>query len=119
MKYVHVYVLFLLSVLHTSCGQNQTNSPKEKTGSETKDTVTAEWPKNNMVSKIKKGGNGAILMVSDSGVFRYDGKLFTNLTSKVGSQRFFDVLEDRRGNIWFTANDGVYYHDGKSFQHFT
>jgi ligand-binding sensor domain-containing protein len=61
------------------------------------------------------------LLVSDSGVFRYDGRSFTNLTSKAGSHRFSDVLEDRRGNIWFTTNDGVYYYDGKSphFQHLT
>ena len=39
MKYIHVYALFLMSVFHTSCGQNQTNyqkkisSPKPKTQS--------------------------------------------------------------------------------------
>ncbi|WP_449437675.1 two-component regulator propeller domain-containing protein [Pedobacter steynii] len=53
-------------------------------------------------------------------VFRYDGKSFTNLTSKIGSHRFWDVLEDRRGDIWFTSTDsGVYYYNGKSIQHFT
>ena len=29
MKYIHVYTLFLVFVFHTSCGQNQTNAPKE------------------------------------------------------------------------------------------
>jgi ligand-binding sensor domain-containing protein len=119
MKYIHVYALFLLSVLHTSCGQNQTNTPKDNSRPETKDTVTAEWPKNNLVTKIKKGRNGNILLASESGVFRYNGQSFIDLTSKVGPHKFFDVLEDRRGNIWFTTNDGVYSYDGKSFQHFT
>ena len=53
-------------------------------------------------------------------VFRYDGKSFTNLTSKAGPHRFWDVLEDRRGNSWFVSTDsGAFYYNGKSFQQFT
>ena len=40
MKYSLIYVIFLLSVFHTSCGQNQTNSPKDNIKPQTKDTVT-------------------------------------------------------------------------------
>src|SRR5581483_12199121 len=47
----------------------------------------------------------------------------TNLTNKIISSRFssfWDVLEDRKGNLWFgTRDSGVYYYNGKSFQHFT
>jgi ligand-binding sensor domain-containing protein len=119
MKHIQVYTLLLMSVFVTSCEQNQTTAVKESIKSETKDTVSPLWPKNNKVNKIKKGRNGNILAVSDSGVFRYDGKLFTDLTSKLGSHRFSDALEDLHGNIWFTAADGVYSYNGKSFQHFT
>ncbi len=78
-----------------------------------------------MARNIKKGRNGTILIAglnnaSFGDVFRYDGKSFTNLTSKIGQHRFQDVLEDRRGNIWFASTDsGVYYDNGKSTQHFT
>lgn len=86
-----------------------------------------------MVRTIKKGRNGTILIAGPNNasfgdVFRYDGKSFTNLTSKIGSHRFWDVLEDRRGNTWFTSTDsGVYYDNtsaplsagSKSIQHFT
>jgi hypothetical protein len=41
MKYVHVYAFFLMPFFHTSCGQNQTNVPKDNIKSETKDTVTS------------------------------------------------------------------------------
>jgi len=41
MKYIHVYALFLVFVFHTSCRQNQTNSPKDNIKSETKDKVTS------------------------------------------------------------------------------
>ena len=120
MNYSRVYVLLLLSVFLTSCGQNQTNVPQDNIKSEIKDIGP-----NIMVRAIKKGRNGTILIagpnnLSFGDVFRYDGKSFTNLTSKIGQHRFWDVLEDRRGNIWFTSTDsGVYYDNGKSIQHFT
>jgi ligand-binding sensor domain-containing protein len=76
-----------------------------------------------MVRNVKQARNGDILIASYLGVFRYDGTSFTNLTSKISSPRFssfWDVLEDRKGNLWFASKDsGVYYYNGKSFQHFT
>ena len=59
-------------------------------------------------------------MAAFDGIFRYDGKSVTNVTSNVSSARFFSVLEDRKGNLWFgSIGSGVYYYDGKSFQNFT
>lgn len=132
-KLLHLYAL-LMSVFLTSCGQNQTNVPKDNIKFEIKDIGP-----NIMVRNLKKGNNGTILIAGPNNssfgdVFRYDprlpdgqGKSFTNLTSKLGSHRFWDVLEDRRGNLWFTTTDsGVYYYPsaplravGKSIQHFT
>lgn len=40
-KLVKLFVLFLMSFFHTSCGQNQPNSPKEKIKSETKNVSTS------------------------------------------------------------------------------
>jgi polyisoprenoid-binding protein YceI len=120
-KYFSVYTLFLMLVFLTSCGgQNKPDLPKDNIKSEIKDIGP-----NIMVRNIKKGRNGTILIAGPNNssfgdVFRYDGKSFTNLTSKIGSHQFWDVLEDRRGNIWFTSIDsGVYYYNGKSIQHFT
>ncbi|RPE08751.1 histidine kinase [Chitinophaga lutea] len=120
MKYIRLNTLFWMFVFHTSCGQNQTAIKKNVIKSETKDTVTSYGP-NAMVRKVKQDGNGNILIAASwDGVFRYDGKSFTNLTSKVGSHRFWDVLEDRRGILWFASTDsGVYNYNGKTFQHFT
>ena len=121
MKYAHVYALLLLSVFCTSCGgQNQTNPPKDNIKSETKDTVTSNWPGDTVI-QIRKGSNGTILIASKKGVCRYDGKSFINLTNKLGSHGFNDALEDRKGDIWFATSDsaGVYCYNGKSFQHFT
>jgi ligand-binding sensor domain-containing protein len=104
----------------SSKGQSQTNSPKNNIKPETRDTVTSNWP-GDTVLQIRKGSNGTILIASKKGVFRYDGKSFTNLTSKLGSHRFNDALQDRKGDFWFATSDsaGVYYYNGKSFKHFT
>jgi len=127
MKYAHVYALFLMLVFHTSCGQNQTNEPQDnrKVGyseSQLKEADTTKVPMS-MVRNVKQARNGDILIASYLGVFRYDGTSFTNLTSKIISARFasfWDVLEDRKGNLWFASKDsGVYCYNGKSFQHFT
>ncbi|MFI5139785.1 MAG: two-component regulator propeller domain-containing protein [Sphingobacteriales bacterium] len=59
-------------------------------------------------------------MAAFDGIFRYDGKSFTNITSKVSSARFFSVLEDKKGNLWFgSIGSGVYRYDGKLFRSFT
>lgn len=130
MKYIHVYTLFLMSFFLTSCGQNQTNIPQDiiKSSRENysdsvyKTAVTSKVPIS-MVRHVRQARNGDILIASYLGVFRYDGTSFTNLTSKISSPRFssfWDVLEDRKGNLWFATKDsGVYYYNGKSFQHFT
>jgi ligand-binding sensor domain-containing protein len=120
MKYTHLYALFLMIVFHTSCAQKQTEPHQDIINYNLKDTVTSYGPKT-MVRNVKQGRNGSILITaSRAGIFRYDGKTFTNLTSKIGSRRYWDVLEDRRGNLWFASTDsGVYRYNGKSFQHFT
>jgi ligand-binding sensor domain-containing protein len=115
-------------VCHTSCEQKQTNPPQDKfsrehnghSQSQLKELATSEVLLS-QVRHIKQARNGDILIAANgSGAFRYDGKSFTNLTSKIGSHRFWDVLEDRRGNLWFASLDsGVYYYNGKTFQHFT
>jgi len=120
MKYVHVYAFCLMSVFHSSCGQNQAELPKDiinKSG--TKDPVSSYGP-NSMVRHVRQASNGDILIASYTGVWRYDGKLFTNITSPIKSPSFWDVLEDRKGDLWFASKDsGVYYYNGRFFQHFT
>ncbi|RZJ75008.1 MAG: histidine kinase, partial [Flavobacterium sp.] len=77
-------------------------------------------PPNSIVRTIRQDKKGNIWMASWEGVFKYDGKLFTNVISKVSQARFFSILEDRKGNFWFAAiGSGVYYYDGKSFKRFT
>ena len=136
--------LLFLFIFCASCGQNQTNLPQDNiksssanySESQLKEADTSRVPVS-MVRNVKQARNGDILIASFLGVFRYDGTSFTNLTSEISPPRvssFWDVLEDRKGNLWFATKDsGVYYYPstplwagGKSlpvgqagFQHFT
>src|SRR5688572_13514939 len=118
MKYT--YALFFLFIFFTSCkGQNKTDLPTDSIESKTTDTITSTGPKT-VTRTIKQDRNGNIWIAAFDGIFRYDGKSFTNITSHVSSARFFSVLEDRKGNMWFgSIGSGVYSYDGKSFQNFT
>lgn len=125
MKYLQVYSLFLLFVFCTSCGgQNKTDLPKENIKAEIKDSVSPYGP-TRMVRNVKQARNGDILIASYTGVWRYrggQGASFTNITSRIASPSFWDVLEDRKGNLWFATRDSGYYllpAGQTTFQHIT
>ncbi|MEM8967352.1 MAG: two-component regulator propeller domain-containing protein [Bacteroidota bacterium] len=119
MRYLPVYAL-LMFALYTPCkGQNKTEQLTGSIKSETKGVITSYGP-NSITRTIIQDRKGNIWLATFQGVFRYDGKSFTNIISEVSSARFFSALEDSKGNLWFgSIGSGVYYYDGKSFQNFT
>lgn len=129
-------LLFVL-IICTSCKeQNKADLPKEQirqhrsglSESQLKEAANSPVPMS-MVRNVRKAKNGDILIASYVGVYRYDGKSFTNLTRTIAWPTFWDVLEDRKGNLWFASQDsGVYYQPAgqtslptgqAGFQHFT
>jgi ligand-binding sensor domain-containing protein len=117
--FVKLFALFSMAVFLSSCKQKQPYAPPDIFRSETKDSVSSYGP-TRMVRNVKQARNGDILIASYTGVWRYNGKLFTNITSAISSPSFWDVLEDRKGNLWFgTKDSGVYCYNGKSFLHYT
>ena len=126
MKHLPVYALLML-VFCTPCkGQDKTDLLKVDINSETEAVITSHGPIT-ITREIEQDRSGNIWFATFQGVFRYDarlpdgqGKDFTNIISEVSSARFFSVLEDRKGNLWFgSIGSGVYYYDSKSFQNFT
>lgn len=123
-KYVHL-LAWLALVSGTCCHrQNAANAQKEMAKPDNAAITSPHGPER-ITRNIIQDRKGNIWMAAFDGIFRYDGKEFTNVTSKVSSARFFSVLEDRKGNFWFgTIGSGVYYYDPKqpeekAFQHFT
>lgn len=130
MKYIFLFTLLLMSLFYTSCKQNKAKVPEDNTRhtsanfteSQLKEAETSRVPVS-MVRNVMQARNGDIFIASYLGVFRYNGTAFTNITSPVIATRsssFWDVLEDRNGNLWFgTKDSGVYCYNGRAFQHFT
>lgn len=122
MKYIPG--LLFIFILSTSCGQNQTSLQEQNngslrsgfSGSQLKEAIASKVPVS-MVRNVRQAKNGDILIASYLGVFRYDGTSlptgqagFTNMTNTIEWPTFWDVLEDRKGNIWLASQDsGVYF----------
>jgi ligand-binding sensor domain-containing protein len=119
-----IYSLLLVLFFLTSCnGQTNKLSQTDKL-SELKSSLTGQ-PKltktqgSSQYSTVscglqdKKGnlwfGTGA------EGVYKYDGKLFTQFTVKDGLSNncVWSMMEDKTGNIWFGTTDGICCYDGK------
>lgn len=75
-----------------------------------------------------KAGNIWLGGRTNEGVFRYDGKSVTNLTTgelfqdgpKPKAHKWaWPQLQDKNGNLWFSNWGGAYRYDGKSFTGFT
>jgi ligand-binding sensor domain-containing protein len=78
-------------------------------------------PASDIVSAALKDKKGNIwFAASGRGVYRYDGKSFTNFTEKDGlsSNVVSCIYEDNTGKLWFGTNAGVCYYDGKTFSIF-
>ncbi|MDN3671791.1 two-component regulator propeller domain-containing protein [Flavobacterium branchiarum] len=118
-RYLQIHILLLMLFLYTSCQQKRIEGEKIIINSETKRVITPdELP--SLSRNIIQDRKGNIWIATFTGVFRYDGNSFTNITSKVIPFRFFSILEDKKGNFWFgSIGSGAYYYDGKSFQNFT
>ena len=114
MKYTGIYALFLVFIFCNYCeGQNKTDLPTGNAKSQTEGTTTLHGP-GTSVRTIRQDRKGNIWLASNEGIIRYNGKSFTNITGKVSSDRFFSVLEDKKGNFWFgTYGSGIYYYDAR------
>ncbi len=113
-------------VFFTSCnGQVNTNLSKENA------TVSAGQPKliktlgsqhgDNVQCSLQDRKGNLWFATTSNGIYRYNGKSFTNFTTKDGlnSNSIFSILEDKNGNIWFGTDKGLSHYDGKTFTYFS
>lgn len=113
-----------VSIFITSCyGQVKTNSPKQNA------TISSGLPKliktqgsgygHNVHGSLQDSKGNLWFATTAEGVYRYDGKSFTNFTTKDGlnSNSILSILEDKNGDIWFGTNSGLSRFDGKTFSH--
>ena len=124
-KYKHILNILVIVFIATSCnGQTKTLTPTDKQG-ETKTTPIGQ-PKlintqgttssDNVHCSLQDSAGNLWFGTAGSGVYRYDGKLFFNYTTKDGlsNNNVWSILEDKSGNIWFGTTDGICRYDGKN-----
>ena len=120
-----IFSLLLLLIFFTSCnGQTKTEQAKETvveqlsfTSKNPKLTQTQGTTEHQNVHCILQDKHGNIWFgTTGEGVYRYDGKEFTQFTVQDGlsNNKVWSILEDKLGNIWFGTDDGVTRFDGKT-----
>ncbi|MCR9017060.1 ligand-binding sensor domain-containing protein [Aquiflexum gelatinilyticum] len=119
-NYFRLFSGFVMVVCYTSCGpQNRTELATNELKPESKYFINSDSP-SSIVRNIEQDRIGSIWIASWEGVFLSDGSSFTNFTNTVSSARFFSVLEDSKGNMWFgSIGSGVFRYDGKRIKNFT
>jgi ligand-binding sensor domain-containing protein len=121
-KTVTFFTTLLVTMFLSSCnGQVKKAIPKQET------TISVVQPKliksqnsneSNNVHSIIQDKEGFIwFATTGDGVYRYDGKTFTNFTTKDGlnSNCVLSMLQDHSGNIWLGTDNGLSRFDGKTF----
>jgi len=125
MTLIQLYCLTILLAFFNSCnGQVKTQTPSNN-HSEAK-TTPVEQPKliksqgsqanGNVHCSLEDKAGNLWFGTTGSGVYRYDGKLFFNYTTKDGliNNNVWSIMEDKSGNIWFGTTDGICRYDGKN-----
>ena len=115
--------LLWVTMFFTSCnGQVKKYLPKENATVFTAQTklikTQGSTNKGNSVHRSLQDRKWNLWFATTSeGVYRYDGKSFTNFTTKNGlnSNATYSILEDKKGNIWIGTDSGLSHYDGKNF----
>jgi ligand-binding sensor domain-containing protein len=119
-----IFSLLWVSIFITSCsGQisiNQTANDiisTNKTEQHPKIVLTLGTQFENVGCQLLDKDGNLWFIISGEGVFRYDGKSFTNFTTKNGlcSNNVGSIIQDRVGNILLGTKSGICTYDGNSF----
>lgn len=123
-----IFFLLLVFMFFISCnGQTSTNQTANNTNSTPKKeqhpkivrTLGTEY-ENVGCQLLDKDGN-LWFSISGEGAYRYDGKSFTNFTTKNGlcNNNVGSIIQDRAGNILLGTNSGICKYDGNKFSKYS
>ncbi len=119
---IQTFTLLIILCLFTSCnGQVKTEVHKENIAK----NISSKIPKPRGLNKDADIGFGIHDKEGNiwfgtygEGVFKFDGKTFTNYTMNEGlnSNTIYSIVEDKEGNIWVGTNKGLNHFNGHTFQ---
>ncbi len=120
--YSHIPLLTLLFIFISSCNaQNQPSSSVQARLDFSKVRGQYDSIYGNVHCGMQDRAGNMWFGTTGAGVIRYDGKTFTNYTTRDGlSDNFVDcIMEDKDGKIWLGTDKGACIYDGKSFTPFS
>lgn len=112
---LNFFSILWMSFVFTACnGQVNTNMPKENKNQQPKMIRTQGVMSGNVGCELQDKAGNIWFSTSGEGVYRFDGKSFTNFTTKDGltSNDVSAIIQDRKGNILFGTNSGICKYDG-------
>ena len=119
------HLLLSLLFVVTSCnGQVKTDLTNENTNQQT--PIEGNQPKivgtqgvtsGNITCELEDRDGNLWFSTGGEGVYRFDGKSFTNFTSKDGlfNNTSTTIIQDKSGHILIGTNAGICKYDGKIF----
>lgn len=120
-----IFSLLLVFVFFTGNGQTTSKQPDETvleklsfTSKNIRLTKTQGSGEYHQVCCSLRDKSGNIWFgTTGEGVYRYDGKVFTQFTKKDGlcGNGIFFILQDKSGDIWFGSKEAISRFDGKRF----
>ncbi len=119
-------IFFALIVVFMSCNvQVKKKVPEEKTSesnvilTEQAKLIKTQGSKSgdNVHCSIQDKAGNLWFGTTSEGVYKYDGKVFTQFTESNGliSNTVHHILEDKEGKIWIATSSGICVYDGKTF----
>lgn len=119
-------VFLALTLGVTVChGQVKTNLPNDngsaskiiKNGQPKLIKTQGSQPSDNVNCSLQDKAGNLWFGTTGEGVYRYDGKLFSQFTMTDGlnSNSVYCILEDKTGKIWIGTVGGICLYDGKTF----
>ncbi|MGB0390501.1 MAG: ligand-binding sensor domain-containing protein [Salibacteraceae bacterium] len=103
-------------IIYSCNGQNNTKSQVEN---EIKNIEPYEYNSGDVVTKGFSDKEGNMwFSTTQEGIFKYDGKSFTNYTVEDGlcGNQVWTILEDKDGLMWFGTESGLCKFNGKIFE---
>jgi ligand-binding sensor domain-containing protein len=96
---------------------NRLNEAKKTTVGQPKMIRTQGMVSGNVGCELQDKAGNLWFSTGGEGVYRFNGKSFTNFTTKDGlsNNEVRAIIEDKAGNILFGTKSGICKYDGKSF----
>lgn len=123
-----ILLLLFLTAVFTSCNGQVHTKHADKTVLGTGQSFTSKNPRltktqgtdahQNVHCSLQDKYGNLWVGTTGEGVYKYDGKEFTQYTEKDGlaNNKVWSILEDAAGNIWFGTDGGLSKYDGSTIK---